>query len=112
MRPFNSSIAPSASSTNDARYERHPAAFQPRRANQLRMTDQGRPSRGPGTLFRGDALRSATESFDAILDLAERGEPALDMPVRDIAQHVACNRVAQTVEIVDELAPAPGQEQT
>ncbi|GCC42935.1 hypothetical protein chiPu_0027211, partial [Chiloscyllium punctatum] len=62
-------------------------------------------------LFRGDVLRALTERLDAILDLAKRGEATLDMPVRYVAQYVACDRVAQTVEIVDQAAPGPGQEQ-
>src|SRR6185437_10690847 len=62
-------------------------------------------------LFGRDVARIG-KALDAFLDVAERVEAGLDRIRRDALQYVGRNGVAQAIEIVDELAPGFGQEQS
>ena len=61
-----------------------------------------------GLLGRDIATRLG-EALDPLLDVAERLEAGFDRVDRDISQHVGCDGVAQTVEIIDELTAACGE---
>src|SRR5882762_12002616 len=52
------------------------------------------------------------QAFDALLDVAQRAETGFDRLARHAVQDIGRNRVAQAVELVDELAAARGEKQT
>ena len=62
-------------------------------------------------LLRRDVARVFAEPLDPLLDLFERFETGPDGGIRNFLQHIDRNRVAQAVEIVDQLTAGAGQEQ-
>src|SRR5689334_18038228 len=78
----------------------------------LKLDEVRLPSRGDRlALLGGDRIRSLAETLEAFLDVDQRVQARLDRFVRNVAEHIRCNRVTQTVEVVDKLTAAPGQEQ-
>ena len=55
--------------------------------------------------------RRLGKTLDPLLDVSERCKTGFDRGGRDVLQHVGCNGIAQTVEIVDQLAAARREEQ-
>src|SRR5216684_7020522 len=70
-----------------------------------------RDARSARLLGRDIAARLG-KALDPLLDVAERLEAGFDRVGRDISQHISCNGVAQTVEIIDKLAAACGEKQS
>src|SRR5258708_18881647 len=62
-------------------------------------------------LFSRDVVARFSEALDALLDVSERLQAGLDCLGRDILQHIGRDRVAQAVEIIDELTAARGEKQ-
>src|SRR5581483_8034192 len=62
-------------------------------------------------LFRRDVIGWIGLRLDALLDLAQRIEAGLNGLIRQVMQDVDRNRIAQAVEIVDELPAALREEQ-
>lgn len=69
------------------------------------------PARDARSLDRDVAARLG-KALDPLLDVAERLEAGFDRVGRDIAQHVGCDGVAQTVEIIDKLTAACGEKES
>jgi hypothetical protein len=57
-------------------------------------------------LFSRDMAARLGQALDTLLDVTERFEAGFNCVGRDISQHVGCDGVAQTVEIIDKLAAA------
>src|SRR6202165_2259979 len=62
-------------------------------------------------LFGRDIAGSLGKALDPLLDVFERFEAGFNRVGRDILQHIGCNSVAQTVEIIDKLTAALREEQ-
>ena len=60
-------------------------------------------------LLGRDVAARLGKALDPLLDVSERFEAGFDRVGRDISQHVGCDGVAQTVEIIDELTAACGK---
>src|SRR5260370_33039252 len=63
---------------------------------------------GAVKLFGRDVVARVSEALDALLDVSERLQAGLDCLGRNILQHIGRDRVAQAVEIIDELTAARG----
>src|ERR1700716_2285050 len=58
-----------------------------------------------------DAAGRFGKSLDALLDVLERFQAGFDRRRGDILQNIGCDRIAQTVEIIDELVAARREKQ-
>src|SRR6266566_2897294 len=59
-----------------------------------------------------DVAARLGKALDPLLDVAERLEAGFDRVGRDISQHVGCDVVTQTVEVIDKLATAFRQKES
>src|SRR6267143_5086138 len=62
-------------------------------------------------LLGRDAAGRFGKSLDALLDVLERFQAGFDGRRGDILQNLGCDRIAQTVEIIDKLAAARREKQ-
>ena len=62
-------------------------------------------------LLGRDIAARLGKTLDPLLDVAEGLEAGFDRVGRDISQHLGCDVVAQTVEIIDELTAACGEKE-
>src|SRR3982074_2204680 len=66
---------------------------------------------GPVELFGRNIAGRFGKALDPFLDVSKRLQAGFNGVGRHVPQHVRCNGVAQTVEIVDKLPAARGKEQ-
>src|SRR6266478_3924925 len=78
----------------------------------LTVSGSSRPSARSARLFGRDVAARLGKALDPLLDVAERLEAGFDRVDRDISQHVGCDVVAQTVEVIDELTAACGEKES
>ena len=70
------------------------------------ISGSSRPGARRAGLLGRDVAAKLGKALDPLLDVAERLEAGFDRVDRDISQHVGCDGVAQTVEIIDKLPAA------
>src|SRR6266481_8417592 len=78
----------------------------------LTISGSSRPSARSARLLGRDVAARLGKALDPLLDVAERLEAGFDRIGRYIPQHIGCDGVAQTVEIVHELTTACGEKQS
>ena len=62
-------------------------------------------------LLGRDVAGGFGKALDAVLDIPKRLETGLDLFGRQILQHIGRNGVAQTVEVIDQLAASRREKQ-